>query len=314
MGTVGSVLVIFAFPETAHVKGADLIREARREAARNASPSEKALVKPGRFDDWVVVVLNPLAPLKLLARPHILAMGLTSSFVLMSTYTVLVPLGETIRPRYHIDNIAVFGCFYLAQGFGNYTAAQIAGKYADYTLKRWKAKRKGVYIAEDRLRAAIEGGCFVLPLCIIALGWTVEKASGKGGIAACVLLLFFDGVGLMFVLTPTNTYCVDVMQHRSAEVIATINCVRYVFSAAASAFVLPMIDAIGVGWTNTFSAFIVWIGAALTLFVIRYGERIRKRIEQHERAEEAAAAAQMVERGKETQSDTTLGAGDKDAP
>mgnify|MGYP001597215590 CR=1 FL=1 len=59
------------------------------------------------------------------------------------------------------------------------------------------------------------------------------------------------------VLTPSNTYCVDgtfrsrrdgsgadafvVMQHRSAEVIAVNNCIRYLFSAAASGFVLPMI-------------------------------------------------------------------------
>lgn len=44
-----------------------------------------------------------------------------------------------------------------------------------------------------------------------------------------------------FVLTAANTYCVDVMQHKSSEVIAVNNALRYTLSAAASAFVLPLI-------------------------------------------------------------------------
>jgi len=36
-----------------------------------------------------------------------------------------------------------------------------------------------------------------------------------------------------------------------------------------------MINAIGVGWTNTFSAFIVWLGCALVLVTIRWGDRMR---------------------------------------
>lgn len=51
---------------------------------------------------------------------------------------------------------------------------------------------------------------------------------------------------------------------------------RYTFSAAASAFVLPMIQAIGVGWTNTFSAAMVWVAFGLILLTIKYGKQMRK--------------------------------------
>lgn len=51
---------------------------------------------------------------------------------------------------------------------------------------------------------------------------------------------------------------------------------RYTFSAAASAFVLPMIQKIGVGWTNTFSAGMVWVAFGLILLTIRYGEEMRR--------------------------------------
>lgn len=103
----------------------------------------------------------------------------------------------------------------------------------------------------------------------------------------------------------------SVFQHRSAEVIAVNNCVRYTFSAAASAFVLPMIvrtidwlscfwtltsastpqQQVGIGWTNTFSAGLVWIGFALILLVIRYGETLRNTGERWEGKEKPADPA-----------------------
>ena len=74
----------FALPETSHARGVDLIRaeraerreEARRE--RKERGEEDAVESTGWWhrltSDWVVVWINPLAPLKLLAQPHILAM------------------------------------------------------------------------------------------------------------------------------------------------------------------------------------------------------------------------------------------------
>lgn len=102
------------------------------------------------------------------------------------------------------------------------------------------------------------------------------------------------------VLTATNTYLVDTLQHRSAEVICVNNMVRYVISAAASAYVLPMIvrllplhrhllskrvqadilfilqQAIGVGWANTFTAFLCWIAFGIVVFTIRHGAKMRE--------------------------------------
>lgn len=71
--------------------------------------------------------------------PH---QSLNSSFVLMSTYAVLVPLSYTVAPRYNITNIALLGCFYLAQGVGNAAASQVTGRYADWMLRKWAKKRK----------------------------------------------------------------------------------------------------------------------------------------------------------------------------
>lgn len=88
------------------------------------------------------------------------------------------------------------------------------------------------------------------------------------------------------VLTPSNTYCVDTFPTRSAEVIAVNNSLRYLLSAAASAFVLPLIDSLGVGWTNTFSAALCWVGFILVLLTIRYGEKWRELGKKWENYEE----------------------------
>ncbi|GEM11038.1 MFS transporter [Rhodotorula toruloides] len=310
LGFSAFALVLFCFPETAHAKGIDVVRQERlQERSEKEGVKVDALEKDEerrraemgwvrrQWDRLAWVWLNPLAPLRLLLHPNIAAMSLNSSFTLMSTYSefprlrstlikrltssfalfaaILVPLSQTLAPRYNITNAAILGCFYLAQGVGNATASRYTGRYADWTLKRWLKRRGGVYVPEDRLYAALLGGGFILPCSVLALGWVLDKGTGKVGLAFAVVLLFIDGIGLMCVLTPSNTYCVDVMPLRSSEVIAVNNACRYIVAAAASAFVLPMINAIGVGWTNTFAAFVVWLGCGMVLLTIRFGPQMR---------------------------------------
>ncbi|GAA5820951.1 hypothetical protein JCM11251_001893 [Rhodosporidiobolus azoricus] len=308
MGVLASLLVFFFFPETAHARGIDLIRRERLEAR-----AEKEEVDPDqlaerereersrmgwlrrKWSGFVWVWCNPLAPLRLLVHPNILAMSINSSFVLsvlisellliadLLTVTsfsfllaVLVPLSQTVAPRYNISNAAILGCFYLSQGLGNAVASRYTGRFADWTLARWLRKRNGVYVAEDRLKATLWGGGLILPGSVLALGWVLDRVGGKVGLAWTIILLFIDGVGLMIVLTPCNTYVVDCAGVRSSEAIAVNNACRYVLSAAASAFVLPMIQAIGVGPTNTFAAGIVLLGFGIVLLLIRYGGKMRE--------------------------------------
>lgn len=109
----------------------------------------------------------------------------------------LVPLSQTVAPRYNITNTALLGCFYLAQGVGNACASLVTGRYADWTLKYWLKRRQGVYIPEDRLRATLVGAGGILPGSVLALGWVLDRVEGKVGLGLTVVLLFLDGVGLM---------------------------------------------------------------------------------------------------------------------
>ena len=87
--------------------------------------------------------------------------------------------------------------------------------------------------------------------------------------------MFISGIAQLFVFASLNTYCVDVMQKRSSEVMGANYAVRYVIAAVGSATCIPLIDVIGVGWTNTISAFLLFVGFGILLLTIRWGEYLR---------------------------------------
>lgn len=118
----------------------------------------------------------------------------------------------------------------------------------------------------------------VIPACMLVYGWTIEKS--VGGIAVPVIAMFLQGVAQLFCFPSLNTYCLDVMQSRSSEVVAGNYFIRYLFGAVGSAVVLPIIQAIGVGWFSTISALFVAVGALGTWAVAVWGKDWRERIDR----------------------------------
>ena len=52
---------------------------------------------------------------------------------------------------------------------------------------------------------------------MVVYGWSVEKR--VGGVALPVVMMFLQGVAQLFCFPSLNTYSLDVMQGRSAEVV-----------------------------------------------------------------------------------------------
>ncbi|KAF8581941.1 MFS general substrate transporter [Ramaria rubella] len=258
MGSVCFLLILFILPETIPVRGIDRLRQEK--------PNKR----------WLWVWLNPLRPLKLLRHRNVLAMSITSSFVLSTTYCLLVPLTVTLGPRYGITNEAILGTLYLSQGAGEIVGSRISGYVSDITVAKWIQRRSSKFIPEDRLRSSLVAGGVVMPLSLLAIGLTMQFWTSIGGLALSLVLLFISGVGVMGVLAVCNTYLVDVMQDRSAEVIATNNAVRYMASAGVSAGVLPLIQTIGIAPTNAIASSFALAGFGLICATIKYGEGWRE--------------------------------------
>ncbi|KAI0974017.1 major facilitator superfamily domain-containing protein [Xylaria arbuscula] len=262
---VGTIGIFFFMPETIfHKKIDDLEGYSGREKGR-------ALLS----------LLNPWEILKLFKYPNFILAGFASASLVWNMYSILTPIRYVLNPRYHLTTPLQGGLFYLAPGFGYLAGTFVGGRYADYIVKVYIRKR-GVRIPEDRMYSALPFLGLALPGSVIIYGWCVEK--DVGGIPLTVIVLFVQGLAQLFCFPSLNTYCLDVMSGRGAEVIAGNYAIRYLFGCIATAVVLPAIESIGVGWFSTISTFFLLIGAACTYVATRYGEKWRNSIDAKHKA------------------------------
>jgi len=262
--------------------------------------------------------------LSLYEYPNLLCVGLASSSLVWNMYSLLSPIRYVINPRFNLTTPIQSGLFYIAPGCGYFFGTFFGGRWADRTVKRWIKKRNGERVPEDRLRSCLPFLGGVIPGCILIYGWSIEKEVGGVPLPVIVMFLqgvaqlfCFPRYAcspsfilpsspppppLPFVpshprphshsskpLTPApphslNTYCLDVMQKRSSEVVAGNYLLRYLFACAGTAVCLPAIEAIGVGWFSTISSVFLVASAVLTYWVTIWGRGWREAVERrHER-------------------------------
>ncbi|KAI0407621.1 major facilitator superfamily domain-containing protein [Xylaria palmicola] len=269
---IATIGIYFLMPETIfHKKIDDLEGYSGREKGR-------ALVS----------MLNPWGILKLFEYPNFLLTGLASSSLVWNMYSILTPIRYVLNPRYHLTTPLQGGLFYLAPGFGYLAGTFVGGRYADYIVKVYIRKR-GYRNPEDRLYSALPFLGLVIPGSVIIYGWCVEK--DVGGIPLTVIVLFLQGLAQLFCFPSLNTYCLDVMSGRGAEVIAGNYAMRYLFGCVATAIVLPAIKSIGVGWFSTITAFFLFGGTLCTYVSILYGKKWRDAIDAKHKAKKLKGLA-----------------------
>ncbi len=246
----------------------------------------------------IAEMVNPVRVLRLFVYPNLITASLASSALVWNMYSLLTPIRYVLNPRFHLTTPMQSGLFYLAPGCGYLVGTLIGGRYADHVVKSWIVKRGGVRQPEDRLRSSLWSMGIVIPACLLIYGWGVEKE--VGGIPLAVITLFVQGVAQLFCFPSLNTYCLDVMQGRGAEVIAGNYFVRYLFACAATACVLPAVQAIGVGWFSTITAVFLVVSTAGIQATIWWGKDWREGVDSRRRAKEAADHGDHGEVSKES--------------
>lgn len=260
---VGAFILL---PETIHYRKADELRG----------------LPLGAKISHLAIMINPWRVLKLFRYPNLLLTALASSSLLWNMYSLLTPIRYILNPRFHLTTPIQSGLFYLAPGAGYLTGTFFGGRWADRTVKVWIKKRNGERCPEDRLRSCLPFIGVIIPSCILIYGWSVEEA--VGGIPLPVIVMFVQGVAQLFCFPSLNTYCLDVMQERSSEVVAGNYMIRYLFSALGTAFVLPAVEAMGVGWFSTISCGFLIFGALVTYSAILWGKKWRDDLDAKMRA------------------------------
>ncbi|KAI6782045.1 transporter-like protein [Emericellopsis cladophorae] len=256
----GLIGVFFLVPETIHHKKIDVLANHGRKDRIHA----------------IFRMINPLRVLRWYRYLNLLLVAGASSALVWNMYSLLTPIRYVLNPRFDLETPLLSGLFYLAPGCGYLLGTFGGGRWADWTVKRWIRKR-GSRVPEDRLRSALPFVGIVIPGCVLVYGWSVDQA--KGGIPLPVIALFLQGVAQLFAFPSLNTYCLDVVPGQGADVAAANFFLRYLAGCLASAVVLPIIQAVGVGWFSTISAGLMVVSAGGMMLAIRRGDSWTRTLE-----------------------------------
>ncbi|OJJ47979.1 hypothetical protein ASPZODRAFT_141531 [Penicilliopsis zonata CBS 506.65] len=221
----------------------------------------------------VLAMFNPMRILRQMIYPNVLFAYLTCGLLAFFQYAILTSARSIFNPRFHLSTALVSGLFYLAPGSGFLVGSVVGGRLSDRAVRKWILRRNGVRLPQDRLNSGLLTLFLVLPVATLIFGWTLEEE--VGGMPVPIISAFFAGVGLMGSFNGLNTYAagtsiilllllsmlilmllLEVRPHQRSEVIAGKYIVQYIFGAASSAAVVPMIDSIGVGLTFTIGGFL----------------------------------------------------------
>ena len=259
LGGLAFFLVLFFLPETTHhAKITEISHLPKRDQISS-----------------VVTWANPFRVIALYRYPNLLAVGISSSSLVWNMYSLLTPIRYVLNPRFHLTSPLQSGLFYIAPGCGYLLGTFFGGRWADRTVKRNITRRNGVRVPEDRLKSCLPFLGIIIPTCMLLYGWSVEKQFG--GIPLPTIMMFVQGVAQLFCFPSLNTYCLDVMQSRSSEVVAGNYLIRYLFAAAGSAACLPAVQAVGVGWFSTISAGFLVFSASLAWATTIWGKSWREK-------------------------------------
>ena len=288
------LLLLIFFPETARTvvgngsippRGLnrsliDYVRENKRMSQRE-NPSDGCDPPPGTTS--LTKFPNPLRTLVVFKDKGTALLMLHIGLLLAVHYIVLAAIPSEYEEIYGFDQIKI-ALVYLPYGFGSVLSAFTTGRLVDWNYRR-HAKRldfplvfnKQVDLSNFPIeRARIE---IALPLLyfgsamIIVYGWLLNA---QVHLAGPLVLLFFIGWSIFAIYQVTSILVIDIYPEKPATATAANNLVRCLFSAGATAVVVPMLDRLGRGWTYTLTALLFVALSPMLLALMSYGPGWRR--------------------------------------
>ena len=227
---------------------------------------------------------NPFKALSVLGDKETCIVILYNSFFFTGMEVIATCLSFLYKDIYGFNTLQSGLCF-LALGMGTLIASIGTGYVVDWNFRR-HAKRISLTIIKgqqmdlddfplerSRLEVALPGH-ILATLAIVTFGWTTKF---RVPLAGPEIAFFFVGFGIASVFNVSNTLLIDLNPGRPGAVIASVNFVRCLLSAAGAAAIVPMINAMGSGWAFTFFGFMYCVLFAVAMLVIKKGPTWRQR-------------------------------------
>ncbi|KAL4958019.1 major facilitator superfamily domain-containing protein [Aspergillus filifer] len=246
------------------------------EVQQEVSPTEPKPKKKVTIG-YALRIFNPIRVFRMWLYPNIFLSHLTCGLLSTYLYALLSSARTIFNPRFHLTSALVSGLFYLAPGAGFLFGSILGGRLSDRAVKKYIVRR-GFRLPQDRLNSGLVMLSLVLPGATLIYSWTLDQE--VGGMAVPIIAGFVGGTGLMGSFNGLNTYAAEAVPRNRAEVISGKYIIQYIFSAGASALVVPLIKDIGVGWTFTISAGFTLFGAFLVLLIAKWGFDMQRFVER----------------------------------
>ncbi|KAI9829317.1 MAG: hypothetical protein M1819_006380 [Sarea resinae] len=226
---------------------------------------------------------NPLSTLIIIFQKEAGLILLSNGLLFASYYVVTSSLPSQFQHKYGFNNIQI-SLLFIPIGGGSIVSAYTTGKILNWNYKR-HAKRLGLSVIKSRQqdlsnfpieKARLEVAfplLFLGAASIITYGWVLHFPANLAG---PIILLFIIGYAMIAGFNCMTILMVDIYPGRPATATAANNLVRCLLGAVGSAVIIPMIDAIGIGWSCTIAG-LVWIGfSPLILALMIFGPRWRR--------------------------------------
>ncbi|KAL4964654.1 putative MFS transporter [Aspergillus stella-maris] len=226
---------------------------------------------------YALRIFNPVHVFRMWLYPNIFLSHLTCGLLATYLYALLSSARTIFNPRFHLTSALVSGLFYLAPGAGFLFGSILGGRLSDRAVKKYIVRR-GFRLPQDRLNSGLIMLSLVLPGATLIYSWTLDQE--VGGMAVPIIAGFVGGTGLMGSFNGLNTYAAEASPRHRAEVISGKYIIQYIFSAGASALVVPLIERIGVGWTFTISTGFTLFGAFLVFVIAKWGIDMQRFVER----------------------------------
>jgi MFS family permease len=215
--------------------------------------------------------LPPKKRIDVLAPVRIIGNGVAAPLlVFVAVYYAVWQMSITamstfFEERYGLGETQI-GLTFIANGAGSMIGTLVAGRMLDAEYRRVKARHDAAMTADpfplEKARMRFVPALALLQCAsLVAFGWTIEYPQ-RVHIAAPIVTTFVTGWTAVAIQSTVMTYLVDVFNDRSAAASAALNLTRCLLGAAGTGFVVPLINAVGVGWTFT-----ICVGVQLLLLL-----------------------------------------------
>jgi MFS family permease len=206
-----------------------------------------------------------------------------SSLIYAGFYAIVTAIPADFARLYGFDGLKT-GLVYVPLGVGSIVSIFVMGKLANWNYRR-HCKRLGIPydrnqqqdmadfpIEQVRLQISIPF-LVLFTAVMISFGWAIEY---KAHFAVGLVLLFLQGITLTAFSNLLSTLIVDINPGVAGSATAANNLTRCLVGAGASAFINPLMTAVGAGWAFTIIALSYVVFFPALWLVMQNGVKWRK--------------------------------------